>query len=53
MEYSQDHLSFDALGKQRGGEEDEVVDGDIYYCGVLSLTWVSKHEEKDFHAAIG
>ena len=38
MEYSQDHFSFDALGEQRGGEEDDVVDGDIYYCDVLLLT---------------
>ena len=38
MEYSQDHFSFNALGEKRGGEEDEVVDGDIYYCDVIFLT---------------
>ena len=30
-----------------------MVYGDIYYYGVLFLTWVSKHEEEDFHAALG
>ena len=53
MEYPQDHFIFDALYGKRGGEEDEVVDGDIYYCDVLFLSWVSKHEGEDLQAALG
>ena len=30
MEYPQDHFTFDALGVQGGGENDGVVDGNIY-----------------------
>ena len=35
MECPQDHFKFDALGGQGGGENDEVVDGDIYYCDIF------------------
>ena len=48
MDYSQDHFSFDALGEKRGGEEDEVVDGDIYYCGVLFLTGFPSRRRRNF-----
>ena len=43
MEYSQDHFSFNALGEQRGGEEDDV----------FFFSWISKHGEEDLHAELG
>ena len=42
-------LTHDALGEQGGDEKDGVVDGDIYYCDVFLLTWISKHKRKDLH----
>ena len=51
MECPQDHFTFDALGGQRGGENDGVVDGDIYYCDMLFLTWISKPKKEDSNAA--
>ena len=53
MECSQDHFIFDAHGGYRGGEIGRVVDGLMGYCGVFSLTWISKHGKEDFHAACG
>ena len=53
MECSQDHFIYDALGGQGADESDGVVDGDIYYQGVIFLTWVSKHKKEDLHAAHG
>ena len=38
MEYPQDHFTLDALDGRRGGKEDEVVYGDIYYYDVLFLS---------------
>ena len=43
MDYSQDHFSFNALGEQRGGEEDDV----------FFFSWISKHGEEDLHAELG
>jgi len=53
MECPQDHFTFDALGGQGGGENDGVVYGFIYYCGMFFLTWISKHKKEDLHAAHG
>ena len=53
MECPQDHLKFDALGGQGGGESDGVVDGDIYYYDMFFLNYISKHKEKYPHAAHG
>ena len=58
MEFTQDHFTLDALRGQRGGEIDGVVDGDIYYIGMTSLsmiflTWVSKYKEGDLYATYG
>ena len=53
MECPQDHFPIDALGGQGGGESDEVVDGNIYYCDMFFLTWISKHKKEDPHAAHG
>ena len=30
-----------------------VVDGNIYYKDMIFLTWISKHEKEDLHAAHG
>ena len=29
------------------------MDGDIYYCDIFFLTWISKHEKEGFHATLG
>ena len=42
MECPQDHFTFDALGGQGGGENDEAVDGNIYYIDMIFLTWISQ-----------
>ena len=47
MECPQDHFTLDALGGQGGGENDEVVDGNIYYRDMIFLTWISKHKKGD------
>ena len=36
-----------------GDESDGVVDGDIYYCDMIFLTWISKHKKKDLYAVHG
>ena len=51
MECPQDHFTSDALGGQGAGKDDRVVDGDIYYGDMFFLTWASKHEKEDLHAA--
>ena len=51
MGCSQDHFIFDALGEHRGDEIGRMVDELLGYCGMFSLTWISKHEKGDFHAA--
>ena len=45
VECPQDHFTLDALGEQGGGEDDRVVDRDIYHYDIFFLTWVSKHKE--------
>ena len=52
MECPQDHFTLDALGGQ-GGDNDEVMDENIYYKDVIFLTWISKHKKGDLHAAHG
>ena len=53
VECSQDHFIFDALDGHKRVEIDRVVDGLIGYCGMFSLTWISKHGKENFHAACG
>ena len=43
----------DGLGEKGGGEDDRVVDGDIYHYGIFFLTWTSKHEKDDLLEAHG
>ena len=58
MEYPQDHFRLDSLGGKRGGEDDGVVDGNIYYIGMILLamfflTWIFKYKEGDLYATYG
>ena len=58
MEFPQDHFTLDALGGKRGGEIDGVVDEDIYYIAMTSLTmifltWIPKNKEGNLYATSG
>ena len=53
MECPQHHFTLDAHDGQGGGENDEVVDGNIYYIDMIFLNWISKHEKRGLHASHG
>ena len=53
MECPEDLFTLDALGEQGGGDDDRVVDRDIYHYDIFFLTWISKHVEDYFLAAHG
>ena len=53
MECPQDHFTLDALGEKGGGDEDRVVDRDIYHYDIFFLTWIPKQGKDDLLAAHG